>query len=119
MSADALVRQQQLSARHVTFSLTEACPLRCRHCIVNTVSASDRTRTMPLERAESYAAQLPSLRARGVSLVSFTGGEPLVAARQLRVLSDAAAAAEMESTVVTAAHWAKTEGSARDTVAAF
>jgi organic radical activating enzyme len=119
MTAEELTRQQQLAASHVTFSLTEACPLRCRHCIVNTVPAADHSRTMPLERAQSYAAQLPHLRARGVWLLSFTGGEPFVASRQLRLLSDAAAAAGMHSTVVTACHWAATESSASATVANF
>jgi organic radical activating enzyme len=119
LNAQQLLKQQKLAAEHVTFSLTEACPLRCSHCIVATVPAADASRTMPVERAERYAAQLPALRERGVWLVSFTGGEPLLAPKQLFILSEAAAHAGMECTVVTACHWARSEASARQTVNRF
>jgi organic radical activating enzyme len=119
MSGGELTEQQRLSAQHITFSLTEACPLQCRHCIVNTVSAADKTRTMPLERAQLYARQLTGLKEQGVRLVSFTGGEPLLASRQLRLLSDSAGAEGMECTVVTACHWAGSEAAADGTLANF
>ncbi|MGH9469782.1 MAG: radical SAM protein [Terriglobia bacterium] len=114
-----LLEQQRLASEHVIFSLTEACPLRCSHCIVSTVPAADLSRTMPLARAEHYAAQFPALRERGVTLISFTGGEPLLAPRQLSVLSEAAARAGMACSVVTACHWARSESSARSVVRRF
>ncbi|RYE84858.1 MAG: radical SAM protein, partial [Hyphomicrobiales bacterium] len=119
LSAEGLREHQKLSAEHVTFSLTEACPLRCAHCIVATVPVVDRSRTMPLSRAEAYAAQLPDLVRRGVRLVSFTGGEPLLARRQLTLLSTAAAAAGCDVTVVTSAHWATSPQSAARVIASL
>lgn len=114
-----LLNQQRLAPEHVIISLTEACPLRCSHCIVATVPAADRSRTMPMDRAERYAEQFAALRQRGVTLVSFTGGEPLLAPRQLALLSQAASRAGMACTVVTACHWARTEASARAVVNRF
>ncbi|MBI3950745.1 MAG: radical SAM protein [Acidobacteria bacterium] len=108
-----------LSARHVGFSLTEACPLKCRHCIVSTVSAAVRSRTMPMERAKQYAGQLPALTERGVQFISFTGGEPLLAPKQLQLLSEAAVCAGLECTVVTACHWATSDSATRRVIAAF
>jgi pyruvate-formate lyase-activating enzyme len=119
MSGDQLREHQRLAAQHVTFSVTESCPLRCVHCIVATVPANDRSRTMPMERAESYAAQMGALARRGVRFVSFTGGEPLLARRQLQLLSRAARDAGMESTVVTACHWATSTATAEKVVASL
>jgi organic radical activating enzyme len=117
LSGTELLRFQRQASRHVAFSLTEACPLRCAHCIVATVLPRERYRvTLSLEQAQSYAEQLPALREFGVERVSFTGGEPLLAPEQLSLLSEAAAGTGMRCTVVTACHWAKTRESARRTI---
>lgn len=110
---------QALAARHVAFSLTEACPLHCSHCIVSTVSPSNKTRTMSLEDAERYASEMPRLRERGVEVISFTGGEPLLAPHLLHLLSDAASRAGMSCTVVTACHWATSRATAERTIAEY
>lgn len=112
LSREEFTAQQALSSRHVTFSITEACPLRCSHCIVDTVAASDRSRTLSVRNAQILAAGFKDLAARGVRFVSFTGGEPLLAFRQLRTLSFAAEAAGMQCSVVTACHWAATSHTA-------
>jgi Radical SAM superfamily/Iron-sulfur cluster-binding domain len=117
LTGDEFTAHQALSSRQVTFSLTESCPLRCSHCIVDTVPASDHSRTMTLEDATSLAAKLPELVPRGVCLIGFTGGEPFLAPRQLRVLSRAAAEAGMNCTVVTACHWARSVEGARRVIA--
>jgi organic radical activating enzyme len=119
MNGEELTEHQKLSSQHITFSLTEACPLRCRHCIVDTVPAADKTRTMPMERADSYARQLGDLKERGVRIVSFTGGEPLLAPRQLSLLSEAAASVGIQCVVVTAGHWAGADHAAHRTLADF
>jgi len=109
---------QSRADRHVSFSVTTACPLRCRHCLVATVSARDHAAVaLPAERAARFAAQLPALAAEGVERISFTGGEPLLAEDLLRQLSGEAIAAGMECTVVTACHWARTPEQARDVIA--
>jgi pyruvate-formate lyase-activating enzyme len=72
-----------------------------------------RTTTMPAEIAYHYAEQMPELFRHGIRIVSFTGGEPLLAREQLKVLSSAAAEAGMTTGVVTACHWATSVDSAR------
>ncbi len=119
LTGDQLTALQALSAQHIAFSLTEACPLACRHCIVSTVSAADRSRTMPLQDAERYAAEFPSLQAQGIRTISFTGGEPLLVPKHLALLSGAAVRAGLRCTVVTACHWAVSDRAARRVVAQF
>ena len=68
---------------------------------------------MPLDVAERYAAELPSLARRDVRFISFTGGEPLLAPKQIHVLSAAAVACGMSCTVVTGCHWAESDAAAR------
>jgi pyruvate-formate lyase-activating enzyme len=119
LTPEQLSALQSLSARHVAFSVTEACPLNCRHCIVNTTSVADHSRYLPLEKAREYACEMVALRRRGVEYVSFTGGEPLLAAEQLRIISEAAAVVGMHCTVVTSCHWARSKTAARRRVESF
>lgn len=118
LTLEALARIQSSARTHLTFSLTLACPLRCAHCIVDAAPEKKST-TMPVETAEAYAAQMPALWEGGIRALSFTGGEPLLAREQLRVLSNAGHAVGMHAGVVTAAHWANTEETAHKIVAAY
>lgn len=118
LTLNQLQRCQNLAARYITFSLTLACPLRCSHCIVGAGPELGAT-TMPLVVAEAYAAQMQGLADYGVLGVSFTGGEPLLAHRQLEVIARAAAAAGLQVSVVTAAPWGKSMTRARKTVKRF
>jgi pyruvate-formate lyase-activating enzyme len=98
--------------------------LRCAHCAIATVAPAERSKvSLPLDQAERIADELPDLARQGVTRISFTGGEPLLALRQLRLLADAAATAGIATTVVTACHWASNELAARrmigDTLAAI
>lgn len=111
MRLDQLAGVQSVAATHVTFSLTLACPLKCAHCIVEAGPEKGYT-TMPVEIARQYAEQMPELAARGIHTLSFTGGEPLLAREQLRVISNAAAEHGMDCGVVTAAHWSPNEEAA-------
>lgn len=120
MTAEELARFQRETERHLSFSLTLACPLRCAHCMVGTRPAGRREGvTMAPESAAAYATEMPTLAAMGIERISFTGGEPLLAQPQLDLLSRAAAAAGIASTVVTACHWAKDPEAARRLVARF
>jgi pyruvate-formate lyase-activating enzyme len=113
-----LALEQAAATSHLTFTMTLACPLKCAHCIVDAGPEKGYT-TMPLEVAERYAAQMPELYEYGIRMISFTGGEPLLARPQLRVMSDAAAAVGMSCGVVTAAHWANSPERARAVVEDF
>lgn len=115
LSLDELTALQNLAARHLTFHLTLACPLACAHCIVN-AGPQRRGTTLPLSAAACYARQMPELAECGIRSVSFTGGEPLLARRQVDVLSTAAADAGMACGLVTSAYWATRETRAREVV---
>jgi hypothetical protein len=118
LTLDELSAFQNIAAWHLTFSLTLSCPLRCAHCIVD-ASPDKAGTTMPVAVARHYGAQMADLAAYGIRSMSFTGGEPLVAREQLKVLSEAAAAADITCGVVSAAPWARSRASAEKTVAAF
>ncbi len=112
-----LLAFQQKASRHLAFSLTDACPLRCEHCIASAVPVRRQKEvTVTPEQAHRYAGQMAAIREEGVERVSFTGGEPLLAKAPLQILSEAAAAAGMTSTVITACPWAGDAESARHTV---
>jgi organic radical activating enzyme len=120
LNGSELIQFQRRSARHLSFSLTTACPLRCSHCLVATVSAKDHASVaLPRARAERYASEMPDLVQEGIERISFTGGEPLLAEDVLQILSSAASRAGIECTVVTACHWAKSSESAAEVVRRF
>ena len=120
MTGQEFARFQAATMAHLSFSLTLACPLRCAHCMVATVSPRDAdSASLPVTVARRFAAEMPAVAAMGISRISFTGGEPFVAREQLSILSDAAARAGIGCTVVTACHWAKTPSIAARTIAAF
>jgi pyruvate-formate lyase-activating enzyme len=115
LTLDELAKMQAVAGIHLTFSLTLACPLKCAHCIVEAGPELRKT-TMPVDVARHYAEQMPELFDYGIRIVSFTGGEPLLAREQLTVLSNAASRAGMTTGMVTAAHWATSEDSAKKIV---
>lgn len=113
-------RFQAATMQHLSFSLTLACPLRCAHCMVATISPRKaKLATLPKETASRFASEMPDLQREGIRKISFTGGEPLLARVQLGLLSEAANAAGIATTVVTACHWAKTPEVAARTVTRF
>lgn len=118
LTLQELTACQHLARTHITFSLTLNCPLRCAHCIVDAGPDKAAT-TMPLAVAARYGAQMPALARHGIRGICFTGGEPLVARAPLRVMSEAAAAAGIDVSVVTAAQWAATPDRAAGLVAQF
>jgi pyruvate-formate lyase-activating enzyme len=115
LSLDELAMVQSAAAKHITFSLTLACPLQCAHCIVDAGPGKGYT-TMKIEVAQAYAAQMPELYTHGIRAISFTGGEPLLARQQLRIISTAAAESGIDCGVVTASHWAANALTARKVV---
>jgi len=118
LTSAELVQEQSSATKHLTFSLTLACPLKCAHCIVEAGPDKGHT-TMPLEIAQWYASQMKELYDYGIRMISFTGGEPFMARPQLKVMSDACADAGMFNGVVTAAQWATSPRPAKRLVEAF
>jgi len=118
LTLEQLSACQHLASRNITFSMTLACPLKCRHCIVD-AGPEKKATTMPLEIAQRYAAEMPALAQAGILGISFTGGEPLLACQQVMVMSEAAVAVGIETSVVTAAHWSSSQILAEETVQRF
>lgn len=118
LTLDDLSACQNLASTHITFSLTLACPLSCAHCIVDAGPDKGHT-TMPIELANSFSRQMQGLAENGIEGICFTGGEPLLAKKQLSIMTNAATTAGISVSVVTAAHWAKTPEQAQKTVAKF
>jgi organic radical activating enzyme len=109
MDGRELLAQQRKASRHFAFSVTQACPLRCEHCIVATVSAKMVVRaSLTVNQVKRFASEMPALRDLGVERISVTGGEPLLVVEQVKILTEAAYRAGIESSIVTACHWAKT-----------
>lgn len=118
MTLGELAGFQSIADHHITFNLTLACPLACSHCIVSASPNLGHT-TMPLEVASRYADQMPQLAEAGIRSMSFTGGEPFLARRQLKLMSEAAAGVGIHCGVVTAGHWGKDRAAADRLVREF
>ncbi|WP_066633685.1 radical SAM/SPASM domain-containing protein [Desulfolucanica intricata] len=106
LTQDQLALFQNFGAKHISFSVTLACPLSCKHCIVGAGPHMQHT-TMPLEHAEFYASQMKELAEQGVKSIGFTGGEPLLASKQVALISEKAAAAGLDCGIVTSGFFAE------------
>ncbi len=115
ISLDELNRLTALGNKLVTFSLTLECPNKCRHCLVN-AGSEKKNAVISISEAERYAEQMPSLFKIGIRAISFTGGEPLLASKQLQVISKGASDAGIKCGVVTSAYWATSEEKAETIV---
>ncbi len=118
-SAKELIVFRSLSAKHVTFSLTETCNLKCKHCVISSAPVASKERTLPMSDAQNYAKQLPQLWRQGVKFVGFTGGEPLMAPEQLSLLSKAAFLTGMQCGIVTSCDWATSKEAIERVVKSF
>jgi hypothetical protein len=104
-SPDHLLALQRLATSNLVISVTRRCPLRCAHCIVS--SAPDVAGgTLTVEQAQSWARQLPKLKEAGVRHLTFTGGEPTLALKAIRVLAESCSSLGITTAVVTSGVWA-------------
>ncbi|HVY95275.1 MAG TPA: radical SAM protein [Bryobacteraceae bacterium] len=117
-SAHSFTEAQSVASRRIGFTVTKACPLRCAHCSVEASPQLGDTTFTP-EFALHIAAQMGALSNISVRFVDFTGGEPVLAASFVKIVSEAAAKAGMTCGMVTSAHWAKTESSAATFIERF
>lgn len=95
------------STLHIVYSF--ACNLSCGHCIFR--CGPDIPRTMGLERARAAIEQ-----AAGASIreIVFTGGEPLLHPRELRILIRYATEKGMKTALMTNAAWATSTNRAKE-----
>jgi MoaA/NifB/PqqE/SkfB family radical SAM enzyme len=116
--ASSFLEAQALSSRRLGFSVTRACPLRCAHCSVSAAPELYQT-TFSKEFGEHIASQMPALKAQDIRFIDFTGGEPILAGDFVRTVSAAARDCGMSCGIVTSAHWATNEFSARKLIDSF
>ncbi|MDE1145747.1 MAG: radical SAM protein [Azospirillaceae bacterium] len=120
MSDGDLLALQRQGEHHIGLSLTAACPMTCSHCAAATVPARDHAKVgMAADLVARFCGELPALAARGVTRLSLTGGEPILALGAVADLSRAARAAGVATTVVTGLFWATSAASRRRIIAAL
>lgn len=107
-----------LSSHRLGFSVTQGCPLRCRHCSVG-ADPGLHARRYSDDFTRSVVAQMPMIAAADIWSIDFTGGEPTLMPHFVGAVSRAAADAGITCGIVTAAHWAGTVRQARDTLDRF
>src|ERR1051326_3459070 len=114
-SASDLAEFQRAAWSNLVLSVTQRCPLTCRHCITSSLPGS-RLPLLTIEQARSWAFELPELRQRGLEHITFTGGEPTLARSAVRIPADAAAADGLATTIVTSGAFATSRRAAHRTV---
>lgn len=92
----------------VALSPTNACPLKCRHCISHSGPNGANGGRLFTENLDRFFSENPFQTSR----VSLTGGEPLLDLGQARGLLDMLSSKSIQCVVVTSAYWAKTIESA-------
>lgn len=104
-----------LSSRRLGFSVTQGCPLKCRHCSVGAAPELHANRY-----ADSFTAQvvreMPEIAKAGIVSIDFTGGEPTLVMKFIAEVSAAAADHDITCGIVSAAHWANTARQAEKTI---
>jgi pyruvate-formate lyase-activating enzyme len=103
-TATELLRFQRLAWTNLVFSLTRRCPLRCAHCITSSGPESSLP-VVDQSVSERWAGQLLGLAELGLRSVTFTGGEPTLAVRQVTTLARAAHDAGLRTALVTSGSW--------------
>jgi pyruvate-formate lyase-activating enzyme len=103
-TAAELLRFQRLAWSNLVFSLTRRCPLKCAHCVTSSAPDAALSVADPVT-ADRWADELPELAALGLRTVTFTGGEPTLALRQVERLARAARAAGLRTALVTSGSW--------------
>ncbi len=101
--------------RALYVSLTQKCPIRCRHCFVE--SGPTRKEHASLADYRKWIDQIAS--AKNLELVVFSGGEPFSHPIALRYGLDVCAQADCYSIVSTSGYWAKSRSSADELLSSF
>jgi pyruvate-formate lyase-activating enzyme len=89
--------------KNVAVSVTNACPLECKHCITNSTPRSDRA----LPNFETILTKFLARDDLGAVSVTMTGGEPFYDLDQLKQLGKLAFNQGLSVGAITSAFWAK------------
>ena len=102
---DRVLAFQRLAWSSLIFSMTMRCPLQCAHCITDSGPAPILP-VLSLQQAQRWTEEMPELAKLGLHHVTFTGGEPTLALRPLRILAEAASDAGLRTAVVSSGAFA-------------
>lgn len=95
----------------LAFSITNSCPLKCEHCIVDANSVNDELTVESLEKClEDLIYYEP------INQISVTGGEPFYVPDKLKIFSEFCQKSNIELGVVTSAYWASDYEKAMKTI---
>lgn len=120
LSDTALLQLQRAGSEHIGISLTRACPLSCSHCAAATVPAAQHGAvSLRADLVDLFCGEMPALARRGIRAISLTGGEPVLALKDVARLSEAAHRAGIRTTLVTGLYWASGPASRRRVIAAL
>ena len=109
--AAAFTAFQRAAWSNLVLSVTQRCPLSCRHCITNSTNGAGLP-VLAVEQAQAWAAELPGLRRAGLTHLTFTGGEPTLARAAVAVLAGAARDAGIATSIVTSGAFARSPAAA-------
>lgn len=108
ISRQDLIKVQSRARTTISFSLTLNCPNNCQHCLVN-AGANNEEKSISMRTALNYSSQMLELYENGINYIGFTGGEPIMVKKPLKVMSDSAANVGLNCGIVTSCYWAINE----------
>ena len=110
VESEVLKRFNQSKA-HIAVSLTDKCPLRCKHCIVSAVHGGRVDLISARKLAKRIEDELLTDNHR-IGMISFTGGEAPLARDSFKSLGQAARDSGVKTALITSGYWASTDKSA-------
>lgn len=99
----------------LAFSITNSCPLKCKHCIVDANSSYESITDVDYN---FYLNQILNLNKR-IEQISITGGEPFYVPEKLKIFERFCSANKIQLGVVTSAYWATSLGKAEEIINKF
>lgn len=108
----------KLSSIRLGFSVTQACPLKCKHCSVEGSPQMVHT-SFTQQFTEKIISEMKDIALAGIKHIDFTGGEPTLVAGFVTRVASAAKRNDISTGIVTAAHWASTKKNARRIIEKF
>ena len=115
---DGFIKAQAKSSKRLGISVTQACPLKCAHCSVNATPDKNQT-TLNAFAGQKIASQIEKLAENHIKSIDFTGGEPVLAADFVTMVSAVAKSSKITTGMVSSAYWAKNKKMAFRTLNKF
>jgi|GEM_PF-5201613 len=102
---ESIAKYQYDYYKHITLSLTDDCPLRCRHCVVSAGTSKQKLNKTSIDRYLNFVPDIKS--------ISLTGGEPFLCLDTMQYISDYCRSKNIELGVITSAYWAESSEKAK------